>query len=137
MMGNPADEVDIKVIQLRIMRLGELPALLLGFQITNRSQLDIELERMLITIYIGGQPTVWGSMLRRTTIPRRRAVSDDSLQLWFALSEGQIAQVKAVRQGDSLALVNVDVLAYFDSRLSRITVKAGSGSENVRVTGIP
>ena len=70
---------------------GEVPTINLWFEVTNQSQIDITLDRLLLEVWFG-QPTFRGAILGRIDIARRSSAKE--LYFWTSLDAQQVAQIK-------------------------------------------
>jgi len=115
---------------------GEVPTCTLFFEVTNQSQIDITLDRLLLEVWFG-QPTFRGAILGRVDIARRTSAKD--LYFWTALDAGQVGQIKRhLAQGTpgNPMAITVQVTAYFASRLGWLKVDRHLNETNVRLVGI-
>ena len=111
---------------------GEVPTIWLWFEISNLSQIDITLDRLLFDVWFG-QPTLRGAILGRAEIAKRSTATD--IHFWTALDAQQVAQIKRYL-GNPLPEVTVNFSAYFESRIGWLTVQSYVRHEHVSVTGL-
>jgi len=117
------------------VRGGEVPTCDLYFEITNRSQIDVTLDRLMVEVWFG-QPTFRGALLSRKLIRRRSTFGD--LWLWTPLSSYQVDQIKKFAgsgQGQPVAIF-VAIGAYFTSRVGWLFVEHKTSAQ-VTVSGLP
>lgn len=114
-------EVDLRRMNPIEISFGtEIPRLNLYFRISNLSPLDLVLDRLLIDVWVG-QPTLWGAILTRYSIPKRSSRED----IYFAhqLTVPQQEQIQKKVIGQLLSVpVTIHAEAYFDSKVGVIYV---------------
>jgi len=108
------------------------PELILSFEILNRSPIDIELERMLIDVWIGPM-ILRGAILKRQMVKHGQRSDSGEVYFWTPLTTNQMEVVKVSREGNLLPAIQVKVLAYFDTKLGRVKVGKDIHHEGVPV----
>jgi hypothetical protein len=96
----------------------QVPRVSLWFEITNRSSLNLEMDKCLLEVWFG-QPTFIGSIHEPHLIPRAEKVSD--IRYWQDLTEQQISQIKWCYDTVQ-ANLTVHLTAFFRSKIGTIVV---------------
>src|SRR5713101_571559 len=101
----------------------QFPFVELWFRISNQSQLNLVLDRLLVDLWVG-QPTVQGAVLHRAALPRR--TSKDDIRFWHDLTGIQEDRIRkqADEKGVLTVPVSIYVDAYFESRVGIVHVRA-------------
>ncbi|MEA3344835.1 MAG: hypothetical protein U9Q78_01080 [Chloroflexota bacterium] len=98
-----------------------IPRLDLYFEITNLSNLDLTLDRMLLDLWFG-QPLLNGAILRRHPIPARSTTQD--IHFRSDLTTKQIQQIEPyLRESPPSGSITLGALAYFESKVGVIEVE--------------
>jgi hypothetical protein len=98
----------------------EVPHLEMFFDVTNLSQLDLVLDRMLVEVWFG-QPTFTSAVLRRYLLPGGEITRN--IYLRYALTSGQRLQIENFEKADQgRGFIHIRLTAYFESTLGRIEV---------------
>jgi hypothetical protein len=132
-------EIDVDLRRLSPVNVsgGEVPSVSLWFEITNRSQIVITLDRLLLEVWFG-QPTFRGAILSRIEI-QPRSTTKDAVYFWTPLDGQQVAQIKRYLEsgtpGNPVA-ITAEISAYFVSRLGWLRVDRHLNETNVRRVGI-
>jgi hypothetical protein len=98
-----------------------VPHLGLYFEITNLSNLDLTLDRMLLDLWFG-QPLLNGAILRRHPVPARSTIQD----IYFRsdLTTKQSQQIEPyLRESPPSGSITLSALAYFESKVGLIKVE--------------
>jgi hypothetical protein len=88
------------------------------FEITNLSDLQLTLDRLIIKVWFT-QPTFVGAILERYKIPPREIVSD--IYYWQALTSGQKAQIESCQSSNGT--IYIYLTAYFQSEIGIVEVE--------------
>jgi hypothetical protein len=111
----------------------QFPYVELWFRISNQSQLNLVLDRLLIDLWVG-QPTVRGAVLHRVELQRR--TSKDDISFWHDLTGIQEDRIR--KQVDAKGVLTVPVSiyvdAYFESRVGFVHVRVPLEHRGVAVT---
>ena len=98
-----------------------VPHLDIYFEVTNLSNIDLEIDRLLIDLWFG-QPVLIGAILDRKLIKSR----SDDFELYFRefLSSKQIKQIEPyLDENPPSGRISLDIRAYFNSKIGQIKVK--------------
>lgn len=98
-----------------------VPHLDLYFEITNLSNLELTLDRMLLDLWLG-QPLLNGAILRRHHIPARNTIPD----IYFRsdLTNKQTQQIEPyLRESPPSGSITLSARAYFESKIGVVEVE--------------
>lgn len=103
-------------------RSTEFPCVEAWFRISNQSQVNLVLDRMLVDLWVN-QPMLRGADLRRVEIPRRS--TKDDIHFWHDLTATQEERVRrhVDEKGNLTVPVALYVDAYFESRVGTVHVR--------------
>ncbi|MEP6848895.1 MAG: hypothetical protein ABI999_08555 [Acidobacteriota bacterium] len=97
----------------------QVPHVSLWFDITNRSSLNLVLEKVYLDVWFG-QPTFVGWILKPIEIPRTENVKD--ILYWQDLTQAQVKQYQWCR--DTIkGNITVNLIAYFNSKIGTIVLE--------------
>ncbi len=98
----------------------EVPHIEMYFEITNLSQFDLVLDRMLVEVWFG-QPTFTAAILRRYLVPGGEITRN--VYLRQALNSNQRDQINGFSDPDhNRGFIHILLTAYLESSLGRIEV---------------
>lgn len=95
-----------------------VPHVDLYLEITNLSNIDLELDRMLIDLWFG-QPVLNGAILERKLVTAR----SDDCQIFFRsfISSLQISQIKScLDDNPPTGFITLTIHAYFNSKIGKV-----------------
>jgi hypothetical protein len=98
-----------------------VPRIDLYLEVTNLSNLDLTLDRMLLDLWFG-QPVLNGAILNRCNVPAKSTVKN----LFFrsALTTRQIQQIKPyLQESPPSGSISLSVHAYFNSKIGSLEVE--------------
>jgi len=98
-----------------------VPRIDLYLEVTNLSNLDLTLDRMLLDLWFG-QPVLNGAILSRRDVPARSTVKN----LFFksALTTRQIQQIEPyLQESPPSGNISLSVHAYFNSKIGSLEVE--------------
>lgn len=114
-------------------RSTEFPCVEAWFRISNQSQVNLVLDRLLVDLWVG-QPTIKGAILCRMEIPRR--TSKDDIRFWHDLTGAQEERIR--RRADEKGILTVPVAvyvdAYFESKVGFVHVRTTLEHRGVTVS---
>ncbi len=101
----------------------EFPCVDAWFRISNQSQVNLVLDRLLIDLWVN-QPMLRGTVLRRAEIPRR--TTKDDVHFWHDLTTTQEERVRkhVDEKGILTVPVAINLDAYFESKVGFVHVRA-------------
>ncbi len=122
-----AEQVDIDLRRINPIAISfkstEFPCVDAWFRISNQSQVNLILDRLLIDLWVN-QPMLRGAVLRRAEIPRRS--TKDDIHFWHHLMTTQEERVR--KHVDEKGILTVPVAiyvdAYFESKVGLVHVRA-------------
>jgi excisionase family DNA binding protein len=107
---------------IQIQLAGALPDIALWFKVDNRSTLEVELDRLLVEVWLG-QPIVEGSVLHRATLGPNQW--NEGVRFHQYLTRDQAEEIRQ-RLGDSRQASNmslrVQASAYFNTPFGTVTI---------------
>ncbi len=121
-----AEQVEIDLRRINpiaiYFRSTEFPCVEAWFRISNQSQVNLVLDRLLVDLWVG-QPTIQGAILHRTEIPRR--TSKDDIRFWHDLTGAEEERIRRRADGQGILTVPVALYvdAYFESRVGLVHVR--------------
>jgi hypothetical protein len=100
---------------------GQVPSVVLNFQVTNLSAVDLVLDRMCLDVWFG-QPTFSSAMVHRYVIPAGDIT--DGIQVQQMLADNQRDQIAAFeRPAGGAGQLAIYITAYFESKLGWFSVR--------------
>lgn len=112
--------VHIELDQVAPSLNGTVPYLALYFKITNLTPYNLVLDRLLLEIWFG-QPTLYGSLMKRISIPSREIVNKISYK--SSLTSVQKQQIEAfVDNSTGRGEFAIYLTAYFESKIGVIEI---------------
>jgi hypothetical protein len=122
--GAIAHQVDIDLrgdAAVTFQMTSQIPQLFLWFEVANRSPVDLQLDRMLLEVWINTPLIYGGPILNRVPLPSGKKLGN----VYFAamLSAGQVAEIRRMTTPQGyIDGVQVRVTAYFQAREGWIEV---------------
>lgn len=119
-----ADQIEIDLRSSNAINICfgcEIPRVSVYFRISNLSQVDVTLDRMLVDVWFG-QPTLQGAILQRYRLPK--GTSQNDVYFVSSLSIPQQEQIKKRVNGQLISsCVRISIKAYFDSRIGIVCIE--------------
>lgn len=107
-----------------------VPRIEVAFRIDNRSHVDLVLERLVFDLWVG-QPILNGVVWQRHEVPKHQDRED--VFFWAPLIPSQVEQVRQQVKNGMIEETNLEVTAYFESRIGLVTVEG----RRLRQTQVP
>ena len=96
-----------------IQLVGPSPDIRIWFRIDNRSDLQVELDRLLVEVWYP-QPVVQGAVLHRYTISPNESFDEPNFHSWIAKDKAEM-MIQAAADRTQLAELQIYVDAYFNT----------------------
>jgi hypothetical protein len=96
-----------------------VPDITISFRISNMGPVDLELDRLLVNLWVG-QPTLQTAVLHMHTIPRRK---EKEIYLNAHLSAPQQEQIRREVKGGLLPHLTLYVDAYLESKVGMVHIR--------------
>lgn len=128
------EEVDIDLRSTNPINFAlskKVPELSVWLRITNRSLLEISLDRILMEIWVG-QPLLWGGVFEPKTLEPRSTIED--VYFRSKLSNSQVEQIEANVDDGDIREISIQANAYFNSKSGPFNVETNLKSRDVSVT---